>query len=333
MKASINILCVWLIAMSAIIANATTFMELAQARESAAVKTATEEWTDGERGRTVPVKLYYQPGASAPMPVVIFSHGLGGSREAARYLGESWAKDGFFCVFVQHPGSDQSLWKGMNDMGQIRQALSGGINFQSIKDRVDDIHFVLNRLDSLNAKGSPYAGLADPGRVGMAGHSFGAWTSLAIAGQSFGGPLMGSKNFSDPRIKAAIYLSPPPYRGRRSPQEAFGSIKIPGMLITGSQDTDPITNGEPEKRAEIFNYLQGPGQYLLYFDQAAHQTFGGRKRQGSMSELDERIEGQVAAVTSKFWEAYLRGDDGSRSWLAQGSLSRSLGATARVSLK
>ncbi|MFM8735519.1 MAG: hypothetical protein ACKOC8_10030 [Pirellulales bacterium] len=47
---------------------------------------------NGERSRTVPIRVFL-PGpaagdSNAPCPVVLFSHGLGGSREGGRFLGD-----------------------------------------------------------------------------------------------------------------------------------------------------------------------------------------------------------------------------------------------------
>src|SRR6185369_12351749 len=65
-----------------------------------------QDWSDAQRSRTVPVRIYMPTTGAAPFPVVIFSHGLGGSRDAAEYLGDEWSKHGYLCVFVQHEGSD-----------------------------------------------------------------------------------------------------------------------------------------------------------------------------------------------------------------------------------
>ena len=52
------------------------------------------------------------PTNTAPVPVILFSHGLGGNREGSKFLGEHWAARGYVAVFLQHPGSDDSVWKG-----------------------------------------------------------------------------------------------------------------------------------------------------------------------------------------------------------------------------
>ena len=87
--------------------NATDYRALG----SFAVETRLENWTDPARERTLPVKLYLPTGAPAG-PVVIFSHGLGGSRESAAYLGNHWASHGIVGVFIQHPGADHMVFSG-----------------------------------------------------------------------------------------------------------------------------------------------------------------------------------------------------------------------------
>jgi predicted dienelactone hydrolase len=46
-----------------------------------------------------------------PQPVILFSHGLGGSKENSAYLGNFWAAAGYIAVFMQHKGSDIDIWK------------------------------------------------------------------------------------------------------------------------------------------------------------------------------------------------------------------------------
>jgi len=69
---------------------------------------------DVGRSREVPIRVYL-PKEKKPAPVVLFSHGLGGSREGSAYLGNHWAARGYVAVFLQHPGSDDSalrrIWK------------------------------------------------------------------------------------------------------------------------------------------------------------------------------------------------------------------------------
>ena len=74
---------------------------------------------DAARDRDIPVRVYLPP-HTAPAPVVLFSHGLGGSRSGSAFLGEHWAARGYVAVFLQHPGSDESVWKNQPP-GEVMQ--------------------------------------------------------------------------------------------------------------------------------------------------------------------------------------------------------------------
>ena len=52
------------------------------------------------------------------MPLVVFSHGIGGSRRGYSYLGQHWASHGVASLHLQHIGSDRNVWFG-NPLGMI----------------------------------------------------------------------------------------------------------------------------------------------------------------------------------------------------------------------
>src|SRR3954466_11902689 len=56
------------------------------------------EWHDTARDRDVPAKIYFPTAGGGPFPVIIFSHGLGGTREGYEYLARQWAANGYVCV-------------------------------------------------------------------------------------------------------------------------------------------------------------------------------------------------------------------------------------------
>ncbi len=49
------------------------------------VGTVKFDWRDARRDRLVPVKIYFPKEGTGPLPIIIFSHGLGGSRECYEY--------------------------------------------------------------------------------------------------------------------------------------------------------------------------------------------------------------------------------------------------------
>src|SRR5205809_726495 len=67
---------------------------------------------DIQRNRKVPVKIYFPTTAPGPFPVVLFSHGLGGTRDGYAYLGSQWSASAYVVVHLQHIGSDDSVWRG-----------------------------------------------------------------------------------------------------------------------------------------------------------------------------------------------------------------------------
>lgn len=147
------------------------------------VETIRSNWHDETRDRNLPVKIFIPKGISAPCPVIIFSPGLGSSRENYAYLGEGWAKSGFVCVFLEHPGSDAAIFKD-NDpkhgAAAMRQVLKEP---QHILDRAQDISFAIDELTQLNRVKSPLQNDLDLARLGVAGHSYGATAAMISAGE------------------------------------------------------------------------------------------------------------------------------------------------------
>src|SRR5581483_4684895 len=93
--------------------NAAETIPAVQPTASNPVEAVRYDWVDAKRHRDVPVKIYYPKTGDGPFPVIVFSHGLGGSREGYEYLGNYWASHGYVSVHLQHLGSDDSVWKGL----------------------------------------------------------------------------------------------------------------------------------------------------------------------------------------------------------------------------
>lgn len=264
---------------------------------------------DRQRSREIPYKLYAPVSASEPAPVVIFSHGLGGSTEAAPYLGHALAENGYYAFFIQHPGSDKSVWEGKGLL-EIKKALRESIATpESAINRYNDLPFVVDELERLNRSEGPLHGRLDLSRIGMAGHSFGARSVMAAAGEAatFGGPAF----FKDPRIKAAIALSPNvPERSADTPaaelSPLYRHISIPLFHVTGTKDGHPFRRDfDPATRTKPYQAIEAPDQYLLVLDGAEHSTFGGHKR-GHANDAAYRKTVAEGAVL--FFDAYLKGN-------------------------
>ncbi len=145
--------------------------------------------------------------------------------------------------------------------------------------------------------------------IAMSGHSFGAGTTLNAAGQSYGP----GRNMRDDRVKAALYLCPP-VMGKLPPDQAYGSIKIPGLLLTGTEDNSPIRETKAADRRIPFDGIKAPHQYLVNFNGANHATFGGTSFRG-ISGSDARFHEMIEVVSTKFLDATLKNDKSAWQWL------------------
>ncbi len=268
---------------------------------------------DAKRSREIPIRVYL-PKGTIPAAVVLFSHGLGGSRAGSAFLGIHWAARGYAVVYVQHPGSDDSVWKNAPP-GQKFAALSEAADLENFQLRVADIHAVLDQLDVWNKdtddKNNTLASRLDLSRVGMSGHSFGAVTSQAVSGQNF--PVVG-QGLTDSRIKAAVMMSPSaPQKG--DPADAFGAVKIPWMLLTGTNDNAPIGHSDAASRLKVFPVLPTGDKYELVLDKAEHSVFTERALPGDKQKRNPNHHRAILAVTTAFWDAYLNGNDEAKKWL------------------
>jgi predicted dienelactone hydrolase len=281
------------------------------------------EWFDPTRSRRVPVKLYYPKTGSGPFPLIIFSHGLGGSREGYAYLGRHWASAGYVSIHVQHLGSDEAVWRGSQQPLQAMQRAAADL--QNALDRPRDVSFAIDQMERLHRQEGPLSGRLDLSRVGVAGHSFGAYTALAVAGETFVGPGGGTVSFVDPRVQAAIPMSAPVPRNRARLEQAFSTIRMPCLHMTGTQDDSPISDTRAADRRVPFDHIQAVDQYLLVLQGGDHMVFSGRQRRRGGGENDAVFQELILQSSLAFWEAYLRHNPDAKAWLSAGGFSTVLG--------
>ena len=265
---------------------------------------------DAKRNRDIPIRVYL-PLKKPPEPVVLFSHGLGGSREGSAYLGNHWAGTGYVTVFLQHPGSDISVWQE-KPAGQRMAAMRKAANEQNFLMRVKDISAVLDQLERWNREdGNVLKERMNLHSVGMSGHSFGALTTQALSGQA---TARGRIMFPDARIKAAVIMSPSSPR-RGSPRAAFGRVTLPWLLMTGTKDISRIGNTDLKSRLAVFPALPPGDKYELVLYGAEHSAFTDRALPGNRQPRNPNHHRVILALTTAFWDTYLRNDAAAQEWL------------------
>lgn len=297
-------------------------------RPTAEVAVANYTWYDSHRNRDVPAKIYYPVSGAGPYPIVIFSHGLGGTREGYDYFGRYLAGCGYVSVHVQHLGSDDSVWRGKPLM-QIRNELRKSVmKPENALNRPRDISFAIDQMLELNAHDKNlFSHRLDPRRIAVAGHSFGAWTTLAIAGQTVAG-----KSLADPRVKAAIAMSAPVHIPQRQNGADFATVRIPTLHLTGTRDEGAVFKMKAADRRIPFDYAARAPAFLIIFTGADHMTFARRLR-SNMSADDDRFHSLITTASVAFLDAYLRNDAAAKQWLVGTGVNELLGSSASVEKK
>jgi predicted dienelactone hydrolase len=295
------------------------------------VATLSEVWTDAARNREVPVKIYYPEEENGPFPVIVFSHGLGGTREGYEYLGRHWASYGYVSVHLQHKGSDDSVWKGKSKpLEVLRESLKDP---STSANRPGDVKFAVDQLEKLNSEKLPLKDKLDMKRLGMSGHSFGAWTTLAIAGEK-AAPSREAK-FADSRFKAAIAMSAPApsVKQKELLDRAFAEVKIPVMHMTGTLDNSPIGETAAAERRIPFDHISGSDQYLITFDGGNHAIFSGPGPKLGHSKKDLVFQKYILISSTAFWDAYLKDNAQAKAWLTGGDFKKALGKEGSFEMK
>lgn len=266
---------------------------------------------DAKRARDLPLRVYL-PAGTAAAPVVLFSHGLGGSRENNPYLGKHWSARGYAVIFLQHPGSDEAVWRDAPP-GQRSRALRQAASVRNFRLRAEDVRTVIDQLEIWNkTRENPLFGRLDLGRLGMSGHSFGAITTQAVSGQSF--PLGIGLRYTDRRIRAALALSPSgPRQG--DPATAFAKVESPWMVMTGTRDVASIGDIDVASRLEVFPALPPGGKYELVLEGAEHSAFNEHPLPYEREAQNPNHHRAILALSTAFWDAWLREDPAARAWL------------------
>ncbi len=255
------------------------------------------DWLDEGRQRAVPVRIYWPRVAAGPVPLVAFSHGIGGSRRGYSYIGQHLASQGMASLHVQHIGSDRQLWSGnlLKLPGRLKDAAQTG----EALDRVKDVRFALDRL--LAERGAQI----DAQQLVMAGHSYGANTSLLLAGAA----IPGFEGLMEPRFKAAVFISAPPLHGVEHPELALAAIQLPSLHITASEDVIRVPGfySEAKERVTLFEQTGSRQKWLAVFKGGSHSVFTDRGGTGGVAQ-NPRIKAATKELIADFAQAVLRGD-------------------------
>ncbi|MFH7028498.1 MAG: alpha/beta hydrolase [Heteroscytonema crispum UTEX LB 1556] len=235
---------------------------------------------DKENSPTAPLS----PSPTPPFALVVISHGVASDRFAFIYLAQYLASYGFAVAVLEHPGSNAERFQ------RYFSGLATPPEATELINRPLDIKYVLDELQRLDKSDPDIQGKLNFDLVGAIGHSYGGYTVLTVAGatinfeqiyrdcnpnktlnlsvflQCRAGELI-RKNYQlkDDRIKAVIAINP--FSSSIFSQSGVSQIKIPIMMVAGSQDI--VTPAVPEQ-IRPFTWLTTPNKYLALIENATH---------------------------------------------------------------
>jgi predicted dienelactone hydrolase len=293
------------------------------------------DWVDTRRQRQVPARLYWPtqgPSAAGAVPLVVFSHGIGGSRLGYSYLGRHLATQGWAALHVQHVGSDRSLWWG-NPFGLVSR-LKEAARESEAADRALDLRFALDRLldpSLAHPRLGRVAEAIDGQRIVAAGHSYGANTALLSTGARI---VRGEHvyDFHDARYRAAILLSAPPFYGEADVASILAPVRVPTLHVTSNEDVIliPGYHSGVDDRIALYEAMPDARKALAVFERGAHSIFTDRTVAGGY-EMNQQVKGATKALAAAFLHQQFGQDAGALDYWRQtwrGIVARSAGLLA-----
>jgi dienelactone hydrolase len=287
-------------------------------------------------GTLAAVRIHHPAQGAGPWPVVIFSHGLGGSRSSYGFLAQRWSAHGYLVIQPNHPGSDTDAFRGKPRADLTANLRRATTDPAILAGRPALIARLIDALPALEQAMPALAGKVDRTRIGVGGHSFGAWTTMCVAGMRQG--MRG--DHADTRPIAFAALSP---TGPSALQTAadWAACRRPLLVMTGSNDRQPAFLTPPgEERAgawrrKVYDHLPAGDKLLAWFDGGIHSTYSGGASAMLMGgdRPDATQVEAVAVITLAWWDAHLRKDVRAQAWLADPTTPAVLGTWARFERK
>lgn len=241
---------------------------------------------DESRNRTIPILVRYIPDRSK-RPIVVFSHGGLADEFVFPEFGSRLAQAGFIVIYPRHADSR------LNTNGGGLFGMNANIN------RVRDVSAVLDRLNQIETSIPALRGSLDRTRIGVAGHSFGAYVAQVIGGATV---LVNGQYTSlrDPRVSCVMPISAQGVDANYGlGPESWRKLDIPLFTITGTLDSGAAQFNDPnfnllEYKGACFNNSLPGNKFMMVINGARHTSFGNP------------AGGTAVTLTNSFGELFFR---------------------------
>ena len=247
------------------------------------------------------------PAMGSDLPVLLFSHGFGASNFIASMRGygplvDFYAAHGFVVIQPTHQSS--------KTLGLDPDGPEGALFWKS---RAEDMRFIMDHLDDIEARVPGLAGRLDKSRIAAAGHSMGGHTVALLAGMRVTDPRTGEVvDLTDPRIGATVMFGTPGdgadlagFAKEHYPVLAhtdFGGMKLPALVVAGDRDSSERFSARQDWRSDA--YRKSPGPKCLLTVYGGGHMLGGISGYDAAETSDEDPQ-RVADVQWLTW-SYLR---------------------------
>ena len=261
--------------------------------------------------------------------MILWSHG-GGPLVNGKNNGDQWgevlARSGYLVIHMSHvPRTQEQIVALYTEYGVPLNQIPDAFTYLEV-DRPRDANAVLADLDGIEAAYPQIRGRINRQAIGVAGHSFGSYTAMTLAGGRVNlakAPGHSNDSFLNPLPKAFMALSPQgPGRFGWS-ESSYGEIRRPVFFQTGLSDTGDNEQAPSRARAHAF---VAPGEnYLLFVNSpdANHETFNLEN-----TEHPEFLQ-WIGSAAVAWFDATLRGSAAARAYFTSGrteAVSRNVAA-------
>lgn len=263
---------------------------------------------DETRNRNVPVTIHL-PIREGAQPLVVISHGGGGTRDGLYSLAAEIARRGYVAMCIEHVTSnlDDIRHRMRNGRLGFKDALIDcGNDMNARKNRPLDVRFVIDLADRLNRDDERLKGRIDLTKIALIGHSYGAYTTMVCCGVK---PVGIEDDLSEHRINLGIALSPQSGSGVFFTKDSFSNVSVPFVGISGTGDqTYDIASAD--ERRDFFTLMPAGDKHLLWFRDAGHFSFSDPTGSGRrvMIPPDRDVTRALKVLVPALLDAYLRSE-------------------------
>jgi predicted dienelactone hydrolase len=285
---------------------------------------------DAKRNKDLHVRIFY-PEPSGKYPVIVFSHGAGGSQTCCDVLTRHWASYGYVTLQPTHDDAVQQRRASGGENAGFLQAVRDALKTPALwESRPLDISFLIDSLPTLENRVPQLGGKLDLGHLGVGGHSMGSFTSEAIAGAAVDLPGRPATSLADPRAKAILCLSPQGPGQFGLTDHSFDRVGLPYLGITGTLDSlGPIAS--PAWHKIPFERSQPGDKYEVLIQGANHMSFITAQTllPGRAAQAQAMLEYTNSAALA-FWDAYLKNEAAAKGFLQSDALETSSHGAAKI---